>query len=306
MYYHVCIEKKEKTKGNKKSSTDNQSKECFKFDILERKTIIDKILIPYRLGKEFQFSGYCLTKEDIERILIKQSEKKYTEIKEMIKEEAHKAGITILCSIDSEIFKKDLNADITSEVFAEAEVSAEAFEKNNCIDNTSQAVKTNNNTLPKKYFISHSEKDKDLAIEITSMIEAMGASQSDIFCSSITGYDTKIGEPWRDDLKARINDKTFMFFLLSENFYSSHMCLCELGAAWILTKNHARILVPTMTREKIKDIMSDSQDFYINEATKWTQLREQLGFIEGNAIWEGKRDGILKRLEPLLKSLEVC
>jgi hypothetical protein len=52
--------------------------------------------------------------------------------------------------------------------------------------------------------------------------------------------------------------------------------------------------------------MSDSQDFYINEATKWTQLREQLGFIEGNAIWEGKRDGILKRLEPLLKSLEVC
>ena len=131
------------------------------------------------------------------------------------------------------------------------------------------------------------------------LLEAMGVHQEDIFCCSADGNGIPIGTDWKSYLHKELNDNTFVIFLLSKNFYNSPICLCEMGAAWIMTKDHAPILIPPAGYSDLEGVIT-TQGFKINEATQWTQLKEQLGFNPKHAIWERKRNSILERIETLI------
>ena len=95
-----------------------------------------------------------------------------------------------------------------------------------------------------KIFISHAWKDKlidALYSEVIILLEAMGVKSDQIFCTSFEGDGISPGENSLEAIKNELNANTLVLFILSENFYKSRVCLCEMGAAWYYQKNMCQL-----------------------------------------------------------------
>jgi len=152
-----------------------------------------------------------------------------------------------------------------------------------------------NNTY-NKLFISHAKEDEAIVSEMINLLEAMGLTPSQIFCSSIEGYGVPLGKDFLDTLKKEISNNVLVLFILTNNFYESHFCLCEMGASWVLTNEQIPIIVPPFTFEGIEGVLpKNTQGLPINNKLKINSLREKI--IETfnlpqqtMSIWERKRD----------------
>jgi hypothetical protein len=118
---------------------------------------------------------------------------------------------------------------------------------------TSDDGEDENPVTPKafeKIFISHSSKDKNIVEELIDLLESMDVKPSQIFCSSFDGYGIPLGSNFLDAIKEEISKNVLVLFVLSENFYASPVCLCEMGATWVLSRENIPIIVPPFTFEK--------------------------------------------------------
>lgn len=163
----------------------------------------------------------------------------------------------------------------------------------------SQPIK---NTNINKVFISHSSSDKIFVEEIIDLIETIGLNSTQIFCSSFDGYGIDLGQDFLERIKEELNEEILVLFVLSSNFYSSPVCLCEMGATWIKTNEHIPILIPPFDFKDIQGVIPLTQGFKINESLKLNLFKEKLEGLFGlqlidNSSWERKRDRILKRIE---------
>ena len=100
-----------------------------------------------------------------------------------------------------------------------------------------------------KVFISHSSEDAHYVEDLVECLEIVGLPPERIFCTSFEGYGIGLGEDFLDAIKDQLNDETLVLFVLSKNFYASPVCLCEMGAAWVKSKEHIPILVPPFNFE---------------------------------------------------------
>ena len=83
-------------------------------------------------------------------------------------------------------------------------------------------------------FISHSSKDALVATAFSDFMTHIGIPSSQITCSSAFGTHILTGTPLYSMLhQALSRDNVFFLMLLSDNYYSSAVCLNEMGAAWI-------------------------------------------------------------------------
>ena len=99
---------------------------------------------------------------------------------------------------------------------------------------------------PQKLFISHSTDDKEIVDKLVALLEKLGVKKEQLFCSSISGYGIPQGS---GDLYQYIrsemsNHNLFVIMMLSKNYYSSPVCLNEMGAAWIKQSTYQSILLP--------------------------------------------------------------
>ena len=95
-----------------------------------------------------------------------------------------------------------------------------------------------------KLFISHSSEDKDKIKPLIDLIENIGVPHNQIFFSSHPAYGVDLGQNIFERLKTELEDNVFALFILSENFYKSPVCLCEMGAVWIKSNKQIPILIP--------------------------------------------------------------
>ena len=109
--------------------------------------------------------------------------------------------------------------------------------------------------LFEKIFISHSSKDKNIVEELIDLLESIGVKPSQIFCSSFEGYGIPLGSNFLETIKQEISKNVLVLFVLSENFYSSPSCLCEMGATWVLSRENIPMVVPPFTFEKIEGVI---------------------------------------------------
>lgn len=157
-----------------------------------------------------------------------------------------------------------------------------------------------NENQESKIFVSHSSEDKEFADFCVDMLEAMGLREDGIFCTSTPGYDVRLGDDFLRSIQDNISKNTTVLFLLSANFYASPMCLCEMGATWILAKRCVPILIPPFDYNDIKGAIPTKQGMRFNEANKWSMLKDQLCefmAIENSpsaTVWERRRDRILR------------
>jgi len=159
----------------------------------------------------------------------------------------------------------------------------------------------------KKVFISHSSKDENIVEEVIDLLEVIGLESNSIFCSSFNGYGISLGENFLERLKDELNNEVLVLFILSENFYKSPICLCEMGAAWIQTKQHIPIVIPPFDFNNIKGVIPLTQGLKINDNLAINLLKEkieslfQIRGIQNLSSWERKRNKILNNIVNILQ-----
>jgi hypothetical protein len=174
-----------------------------------------------------------------------------------------------------------------------------------------------NNTLD-KIFISHSSTDRAIVEEVIDLLEVVGVKPGQIFCSSFAGYGIELGEDFLQRIKTELNSNTLVLFVLTDDFYKSTVCVCEMGAAWVTTSKHIPLVVPPLDYKDVKGVIPLTQGFKIDEPLKWNLFKEQLEKlfkIENQAsasVWERKRDKAIKNIgshikppEPLIERARV-
>ena len=131
------------------------------------------------------------------------------------------------------------------------------------------------------------------------ILESIGLDSNQIFCTSFEGYGIELGENFLDSIKNELSSDSLVIFILSKNFYESAICLCEMGAAWVLVKEHIPVLIPPLDFSDVKGVIPLSQGFKINEPLKLNLFKEKIEKIfslentVGMSTWERKRDRIL-------------
>lgn len=159
-----------------------------------------------------------------------------------------------------------------------------------------------------KIFISHASKDADVVEEIIEMLESIGIESNQIFCTSFEGYGIGLGENFLDTIKSELSSDSLVLFVLSENFYNSPVCMCEMGATWVLSKEHIPIVVPPLSYDDIKGVFPLSQGFILTDSLKLNSFKEKIEntFNISNPLsfstWERKRDRICNRLSSIVET----
>ena len=95
-----------------------------------------------------------------------------------------------------------------------------------------------------KIFLSHSSKDFAFGTALIDLLTSIGVKSEKIIFTSNVAHGIPIGKNIFQWLKEKIEEKPFVIYLLSPNYYKSVACLNEMGAAWIVENEHAMIFTP--------------------------------------------------------------
>lgn len=163
-------------------------------------------------------------------------------------------------------------------------------------------------------FISHAYADHEIVDLFVEFLTNMGLKNEQIFYSSLPEYGVLLGENIADTIQKRLsNKKVHVIFMLSQNYYDSHMCLNEMGAAWVLQHTYTSILLPGFAYEKINgaikagNIGMKLDEDQGNLKVRLVQLRKQLqrefALPEMDEItWTRKMENFLNRIKEKIGS----
>lgn len=93
-------------------------------------------------------------------------------------------------------------------------------------------------------FISHSSSDKKYGDALRNFIIGLGIKKDQLVYSSHPLHKIPLGQNIYDYLRSRINNTTFMIFLLSKSYLDSTVSLNEMGAAWVTQSDYLIFYVP--------------------------------------------------------------
>lgn len=161
----------------------------------------------------------------------------------------------------------------------------------------------------KKIFLSHSSKDESLVDKLTDLLTTgCGVRADEILVTTLPGKGIPAGyDNYIEYLKQQIQKPALVILLLSENYFASQFCLCELGATWALSLPNFPLVVPPLKKSEVKATLAVTQLGAITDSDYLDELRDrvkaQLGDTLPTATWNTKRDAFLGRLSKILKSL---
>ena len=111
---------------------------------------------------------------------------------------------------------------------------------------------------PPKVFISHAYKDRLLVDALVELLVKSGIKSEQIVSSSTPGTQLHTGKPLYEMLRQELsNENVFVIFMLSDNFYSSKVCLNEMGAAWIQQSDCEMIILPGFSFSKVEGVICE-------------------------------------------------
>jgi len=165
-----------------------------------------------------------------------------------------------------------------------------------------KSVKPPKEEFLKKVFISHSNKDKEVVTSFIQILEVIGIKPEHIFCTSLEGYGTGLGNNFIEEIEARLDEDVLVFFMLSDNFYKSPMCLIEMGAAWAKTKSQISVAITPFDLGKIQGVFKHFQGIQIDNELHYDMLKETLETKFGlepkrPLVWGPKRNIFLNMIK---------
>ena len=169
--------------------------------------------------------------------------------------------------------------------------------------NKQLSTDTKNVSKTPMVFVSHSAKDKRFVEALVDLLESLGFTSENLFCSSIDGYGIPLSNDIFETLRALFSEHDlYVIFIHSPRYYSSEISLNEMGAAWVLRTDFCSILTNDMEFSGMKGVVNansisikvDSEE----APARLTELKDQLS-KKFNLIpidqtkWERKRKGFL-------------
>ncbi len=128
-----------------------------------------------------------------------------------------------------------------------------------------------------KIFISHSNEDIEIIKPFVELIESgIGIDSREIFCSSLNGQGIKLGVNFKDSIHKELNDATMVITIITDYFYASAFCMCELGGVWLKSKDFVPVLVPPLSSKDLEAVLSGIQAIYINSPNNLDQFRDEI------------------------------
>ena len=105
----------------------------------------------------------------------------------------------------------------------------------------------------KKVFVSHSTKDKEVVDIFMDKILKLGLAftSDDIAYTSREDTGVRTGNDIKAFIKENISTCDFVFFMISENYIQSQVCLNEMGAAWATERKVIPIVFPNIGFDSI-------------------------------------------------------
>lgn len=159
-------------------------------------------------------------------------------------------------------------------------------------------------------FVSHAVHDKPLVEAVVSLLESgVGVPHKNIFCSSLKGQSIRPGADFVDSIRTNLDEATCVLALVSEAFYASAFCMCELGGVWLVSKSLLPVLVPPIDTKSLKAVLGGIQVSKIGSAPDLDELRDELisrlavEEPHGTARWTARRDEFLEKLPELQKAI---
>ena len=155
-------------------------------------------------------------------------------------------------------------------------------------------------------FISHSSDDKEFADALVTLLENLGFNNTNLFCSSISGYGIKLGGDIFDTLRNLFNEHNlFVIFIHSPRYYDSPVSLNEMGAAWVLKTDSCSFLTKDMDFSMMKGVVNE-RNISIkvdkeNTETLLNELKDKLIKLFGlesidSNKWERKRKSFMEKV----------
>ena len=155
-----------------------------------------------------------------------------------------------------------------------------------------------------KIFISHSSKDKELISSFVDdvLILSCGIQRDQILYTSQedTGFD--LGENIITGMLHEIQNASHVFFMISENFKSSEVCLNEMGAAWAFDKKCISLVLPGCGFDSIGWINSFKKAILIWDESSLDSFFDK--FKQDNAsvaVWTEKKKKFLEQCNSYLE-----
>jgi hypothetical protein len=150
-------------------------------------------------------------------------------------------------------------------------------------------------------FVSHATADRPLIDEFVQLLEGgIGIRSSQIFCSSLETQGVPPGVDFKHYIRDTIKDSQLVIGIVSERFYSSPFCMCELGASWVLAKTFIPILVPPVTFQDLRGVLGGTQCLSIDRSEDLDTMHSVVAKLssEASAVarWNSRKSRFLEKL----------
>lgn len=167
-----------------------------------------------------------------------------------------------------------------------------------------------------KIFISHSSCDKNYVSKLVELLDGIGLDQTQVFCSSLPGYDIPIGSNIFDYLRNQfLSYDLHVFFIHSKNYYQSSVSLNEMGAAWVLMTEYSSLLLPGFKFEEMTGVVNnqtiaiklDNDVVEVKDKLNqmYAKLIEEFGLTrKADIIWEQKRDRFIREINEIIVPMD--
>lgn len=165
--------------------------------------------------------------------------------------------------------------------------------------------------LPPKIFISHSSRDVEYVAKLVALLDDMGLDQTQVFCSSLPGYDIPVGKDIFDFLREQFREyRLHVIIVHSTNYYQSPVSLNEMGAAWVLRSNCTSFLLPGFGFGGMRGVVNqnaiaiklDNSETELQDKLNqlYDMIAEEFGLTKKAAIiWEQKRNSFIREVKDI-------
>ncbi len=159
-----------------------------------------------------------------------------------------------------------------------------------------------------KIFISHSSSDKEIIDLFKNKIlnGGLGVADDDIAYTSAVETGVITGGNIPQYIKDNIESCDFVFFMISENYRKSEICLNEMGASWALDKCIKPFIIGDIGFESIGWLYGRNLGAKIDDGERLDELRdifiEQYGLKTKTNVWNRYKAEFISSISEHLQS----
>lgn len=167
-----------------------------------------------------------------------------------------------------------------------------------------------------KLFLSHSSKDLWAVSSFVYFMYKIGLSEKDILCSSVPETKISIGNDIYDYLNNYLSsEELYVIFFLSDNYYSSPVCLNEMGAVWLKRSDSLNLLLNGLDFSDVKGVVGNTKiGIKLGNCDSMTKasfnelleiLKNKFNICPSPTNWEIARDNFLKSVTESHRQIDM-